>query len=276
MKVIAIVGKKDSGKTTIVSTIVKKLSEKGPVGTIKYMKNHNFLDIDTDTGKHFEAGSNVVTGILDDGMITYSKKISLTDAIENMANSGIKYLIIEGGKKTRVPKILVGNLPSNERIDNIKAHIDSFNEQEIESAIQIIYSLEDTVTLNSLINRVKSNSNIKKAGAVGTFTGIVREITGNLQTQRLVFEKYDILAQKQIKEITDKLKQQEGIVDVLIHHKSGHIEPAEDIVYIVVAASHRQQLFPVLSEAIELVKEKVPIWKKEFTFDGEFWVHDKN
>ena len=46
--------------------------------------------------------------------------------------------------------------------------------------------------------------------------------------------------------------------------------------YIVVAAAHREQLFSVLREAIERLKAQVPIWKKEHTQNGEFWVHDTN
>ncbi len=43
---------------------------------------------------------------------------------------------------------------------------------------------------------------------------------------------------------------------------------------IVIAAGHREQMFPVLREAIERLKAEVPIWKKEHTLEGEWWVHD--
>ncbi|HII91443.1 MAG TPA: molybdopterin synthase, partial [Methanosarcina sp.] len=71
------------------------------------------------------------------------------------------------------------------------------------------------------------------------------------------------------------LKQKEGILEVLIHHKTGVIKAGEDIVYIVVASAHRTELFPALSEAIERIKAEAPIWKKEFTEKEEFWVHDR-
>jgi len=44
--------------------------------------------------------------------------------------------------------------------------------------------------------------------------------------------------------------------------------------YIVVASAHRRELFKALSDAIERVKSEVPIWKKEVTMEGDFWVHD--
>ena len=75
-------------------------------------------------------------------------------------------------------------------------------------------------------------------------------------------------------EICKQLKEKEGIVDVLMHHKTGIIPAGEDIVYIAVAAGHREELFQVLREAIERLKEQVPIWKKEHTMKGDWWVHE--
>ena len=76
-------------------------------------------------------------------------------------------------------------------------------------------------------------------------------------------------------EICTQLKEKPGIVDVLMHHKTGIIPKGEDIVYIAVAAGHREELFPVLREAIERLKVEVPIWKKEHTVKGDWWVHDQ-
>ncbi len=115
---------------------------------------------------------------------------------------------------------------------------------------------------------------IEKAGAIGTFTGIVRAVSQNTRTEFLEFESYGEVALKKMDEICAQLKQKEGIIDVLMHHRTGIIRKGEDIVYIVVAAGHREQMFPVLREAIERLKAEVPIWKKEHTMEGEWWVHD--
>ncbi len=97
----------------------------------------------------------------------------------------------------------------------------------------------------------------------------------NEKTARLEFEKYEPEASKALDRIREEIKQKEGILEVLIHHKTGVIKAGEDIVYIVIAAAHRTELFPALSEAIERIKAEAPIWKKEFTEKEEFWVHDK-
>lgn len=275
MKVVSIVGYKNTGKTDIVTKITRKLIKKGSVGTIKHMRSHDFIDPDTDTGKHFAAGAEIVSGIVNSGVITYTKSSSLEDSLNILADNGIDFAIVEGGKETDLPKIIIENGSVLPNLTNVVAKISLDEEQEIEYLIEIISSLPDWETLGSLIKKAKSNPDIKESGAIGTFTGIVREQTGNLKTRMLVFEKYEYVAEQKIQDICNSLKQKEGINEVLIHHKSGMIKPGQDIVYIVIAASHRHQLFPALSEAIERLKAEVPVWKKEFTFDGEYWVHDK-
>ena len=116
---------------------------------------------------------------------------------------------------------------------------------------------------------------LKKQVQSGTFTGIVREIAESEKTSRLDFEKYEPEATKILDKIRKEIKHKEGIQEVLIHHKTGVIKAGEDIVYIVIAAAHRTELFPALSEAIERIKAEAPIWKKEFTEKEEFWVHDR-
>ncbi|HTX44567.1 MAG TPA: molybdenum cofactor biosynthesis protein MoaE, partial [Methanocella sp.] len=77
-----------------------------------------------------------------------------------------------------------------------------------------------------------------------------------------------------IKVIEDDLKKRKGILEVIIYHKTGRVVAGEDIVFIVILSGHRDELFPALRDAIERVKAEVPIWKKEFTGTGDFWVHD--
>jgi molybdopterin synthase catalytic subunit len=52
-------------------------------------------------------------------------------------------------------------------------------------------------------------------------------------------------------------------VDVQIHHFTGEFELGEDLVYVLVAGSHRTNVFPVLQEAVERYKKEAPIFKKE-------------
>ncbi len=181
------------------------------------------------------------------------------------------FAVVEGYKESEIPKVVLGDVPD---LLNVVAALPENSDWNIDELVELTRTQPDRMTLELLVKKVQKNPTIRKAGAIGTFTGIVREYTDGLQTQVLEFEKYEKVAEESIERICTELKQNDGIMDVVIHHKIGRVEPGEDIVYIVVASSHRTQLFPVLSEAIERVKHEVPIWKKEITVDGEFWVHD--
>jgi molybdopterin synthase catalytic subunit len=147
-----------------------------------------------------------------------------------------------------------------------------FDERLVDELVKLILEEKDYHTLKSLVHAVKSKPDIKYSGAIGTFTGIVREITGEEVTKGLEFEEYEGVAEEKMDNICKDLKERDGVVDVVMYHKTGWIEPGEDIVHIVMATGHREQMFPVLREAIERLKEEVPIWKKEHTSEREYWV----
>lgn len=274
MKVISVIGHKKSGKTTLVTQLTKKLSKTGKVGTVKSMVYHRFNPEDTDTGKHFDSGADIVAALTKDEFVMVSHNPSLVKALDTLADNGMDFAIVEGDKDSDLPKIVLGEMEDKNRIYNVVEQIPDVSKVDINKIVEIICSQPDWITLDFLIKKVKNNPEIKKSGAIGTFTGIVREITSDVHTQMLEFEKYEYVAEDKINQICTELKQKPGIVDVLIHHKSGRINPGDDIVYIVVVASHRTELFQTLSDAIERVKSEVPIWKKEITIDGDYWVHD--
>jgi molybdopterin synthase catalytic subunit len=136
-------------------------------------------------------------------------------------------------------------------------------EQHFES----LATAPEWVTLGALVRAVRAHRDIHKAGAILTFTGVVRG-----EALALEFDIYEGEAQQRISSIAHDLTAIEGIVDARIYHKSGRVNKGEDIVYIVVAAAHRQEGFKALRDAIERIKKEVPIWKKELTERGDKWV----
>ncbi len=136
-------------------------------------------------------------------------------------------------------------------------------EQHFES----LATAPEWITLGALVRAVRAHPDIHKAGAILTFTGVVRG-----EALALEFDIYEGEAQQRISSIAHDLTAIEGIVDVKIYHKSGRVNKGEDIVYIVVAAAHRQEGFKALRDAIERIKKEVPIWKKELTEQGHKWV----
>lgn len=275
MKVISVVGYKKSGKTALVSALVRELSGFGAVGTVKHMGEQRLNPEETDTGRHVDAGADMVIGITGSELVSFSRDSNLEDALDMLCDRGLDFAVVEGFKGSKLPKIALGNL---EGISNVIMKLpenSDMHEELTASLVGMALAQPDRYTLDALIKKIRKNPSIRKAGAIGTFTGIVRELAGEEKTAKLEFEKYEPEASKALDKIRDEIKQKEGILEVLIHHKTGVIEAGEDIVYIVIASAHRTELFPALSEAIDRVKAEAPIWKKEFTEKEEFWVHDR-
>ncbi|MEM2280460.1 MAG: molybdenum cofactor biosynthesis protein MoaE, partial [Candidatus Bathyarchaeia archaeon] len=97
---------------------------------------------------------------------------------------------------------------------------------------------------------------------------------------KLEIEAYEAKADEVLSEICQSLKRRKGVVDVQIHHFFGEFNVGEDLVYVLVAGAHREDVFSVLREAVERYKEEAPIFKKEhvITEDGKvkaYWVAEK-
>jgi len=270
MKIISVIGYKKTGKTTLVGQLVKALKKHGSVGTIKHLHEHDINMPDTDTWKHAQAGADVVVAVTPDELVKFSRNNNLISALDELANAGMDFAVVEGFKDSILPKIALGDVEAT----GIVKRLNSYGNADIGELVSIILAQPEYHTLDSLLRKLKNSKSIEKAGAIGTFTGIVRAVTDETRTEFLEFEAHAELARKKMDEICRKLKEKKGIVDVLMHHRTGIIPAGDDIVCIAVAAGHRDELFPVLREAIERLKEEVPIWKKEHTMKGDWWVHD--
>jgi molybdopterin synthase catalytic subunit len=267
MKVISIVGFHKVGKTTLVERLVKELSKRGSVGTVKHTREE-IVPFSGDTERHLGAGAGVTIGITPTRSVMIMRNTDLEKALELLAGQGLDFAVVEGFKESGLPKIAIGDVEA----ENVVAQVDIT--ASAEELVKITLAQPDYVTLDYLLAKIKRSPSYKEAGAIGTFTGLVREIANNERTRALEFESFDEVMKERIKAIEEDLKKRKGILEVLIHHKTGHIEAGEDIVFIVILSGHREELFPALKDAIERVKAEVPIWKKEFTVGGDFWVHD--
>ncbi|MFB0504574.1 MAG: molybdenum cofactor biosynthesis protein MoaE, partial [Candidatus Bathyarchaeia archaeon] len=125
------------------------------------------------------------------------------------------------------------------------------------------------------------NSEFWKAGAIGIFIGVVRgqSLKGE-RVSKLELEAYEEKADEVLRGICRDLKKREGVVDVQIHHLIGEFDVGEDLVYVVVAGAHRNDLLRALREAVERYKKEAPIFKKEYTIDGKgearsLWVSEE-
>jgi len=133
-----------------------------------------------------------------------------------------------------------------------------------------------------MIKDAKKEPNFKKAGAIALFIGVVREEDKKSEkVEKLELEAYEERANQTLQRICDDLRKKPGVTDVQIHHLLGEFAAGEDLVYILVAGAHRQNIFPVLEEAVERYKSEAPIFKKEhvLTKQGEkkaYWMEEKD
>jgi molybdopterin synthase catalytic subunit len=137
------------------------------------------------------------------------------------------------------------------------------------------------LSLAELLKSVKSRADFHRAGAIATFVGVVRgETLGGENVTGLELEAYEEEANKVLGGICEDLKKREGVVDVQIHHFVGDFSVGEDLVYVVVAGAHRENVFGVLKEAVERYKSEAPVFKKEHIVDEagtkeSYWVSER-
>ena len=131
----------------------------------------------------------------------------------------------------------------------------------------------DPVTLASLVETVKENIKGKNCGSIVTFTGVVRPKTHAGETvDHLEYEVFEEGARGALSNAASELMKISGVLDVAICHMHGSFLPGEEVVYVVVAAENSEAAFQALKLAVFSVKHDLPIWKKEFTNSGSYWV----
>jgi molybdopterin synthase catalytic subunit len=113
------------------------------------------------------------------------------------------------------------------------------------------------------------------AGGVVTFVGAVRDHSRGHSIRYLEYEAYPEMALREMAKIVDEAARRWPGCRVAIAHRSGHLEIGDAAVVVVAAAAHRGEAFDACRFAIDTLKQTVPIWKKEFATDGQYWVDDR-
>jgi len=132
------------------------------------------------------------------------------------------------------------------------------------------------ISLQKIIDEIKKNSRIDEVGAIACFIGVVRGIGKNgSKVKKLEFEAHEEEANKVLNKICEEVMEKNDVIDVHVHHNIGTLNVGEDIVYVVVAGRHREEVFQALKEAVERFKKEAPIWKREHTEKGSYWVTNK-
>jgi molybdopterin synthase catalytic subunit len=127
---------------------------------------------------------------------------------------------------------------------------------------------EDPIDLAAVVAEVED----ERAGAVATFVGTVRSESRGRQVVRLEYEAYVGMAENVMAELAAQLEERYELCAVAITHRVGVCEIGEASVAIAISAPHRQDALAACKDAIDSLKETVPLWKKEVYEGGEEWI----
>lgn len=246
MKIIQIIGRSDTGKTTFIESLVPVLSELGAVGVVKHLGHHGFaLEPGKDTTLFYESHAAISGGVDHEKSVIIRRESDLDSTLETLCNAGIEYAILEGFKSRPFPRIVVGDLEIEDVV---------LRNPSVEDVISALPKFEDYYTVEGMVRELKRECDVSRAGAILTFNGIVREWTGAERTDYMEFDDaVDVLAES----LRRDMESIPGIIGARFHHRKGRLYAGEDITYVAILAEHREEAFTAASRAIDRLKSEL-------------------
>jgi molybdopterin synthase catalytic subunit len=137
--------------------------------------------------------------------------------------------------------------------------------------------------LKALMARAQRDG--KGVGGIVTFTGVVREssgesssgdpASGRRQLSAMTLEHYPGMTERQLADIETEALRRWPIEASLIIHRYGRLQPGANIVLVITASAHRQAAFEANEFLVDWLKTKAPFWKLEAGPAGQTWVAAK-
>ena len=116
----------------------------------------------------------------------------------------------------------------------------------------------------------------KSPGAIVTFTGLVRQIYNNESksdiVQSLYLEHYPGMTEQKLKEIEEQARSNWELLGSKIIHRVGELRADDQIVFVGVTSSHREDAFLAAQFIMDFLKNEAPFWKKQKTQHGDEWI----
>ncbi|MGB9094791.1 MAG: molybdenum cofactor biosynthesis protein MoaE [Gallionella sp.] len=112
----------------------------------------------------------------------------------------------------------------------------------------------------------------KRMGGIATFIGCARDFSEGREVTQISFDAYGSMAVAEMKRLRDEAIAKFGLLDARIVHRIGVVGAGDQIVFIAAGAEHRAPALQACQWLIDELKQRVPIWKKEITPQGDAWV----
>ena len=126
----------------------------------------------------------------------------------------------------------------------------------------------EPLSLEAVVEEVASD----EAGAIATFVGTTRIHSRGRTVTQLEYEAYEGMAEREMEAIAEELKTRYELCEIAVHHRIGRVGIGERSVVIAVSAPHRAAALAACKDAIDTLKKRVPLWKKEVYEGGEEWI----
>ncbi len=115
-----------------------------------------------------------------------------------------------------------------------------------------------------------------EAGAVASFTGLVRVSNEQRDVAVMELEHYPGMTERSIQKIVDEARQRWQLLGVKVVHRVGRLYPGDQIVYVGVSCGHRGDAFQACEFIMDYLKTRAPFWKKETSAGDEHWVESRD
>lgn len=127
---------------------------------------------------------------------------------------------------------------------------------------------EEPLSLDEIVHEVRHPG----AGAVATFEGTVRNFNDGRAVTLLEYEAYGPMAETELVKILDEIRVEIPEARVAALHRTGRLQVGDAAVLCAASAPHRAEAFRACRLAIDRIKSRLPVWKREHGPDGPYWV----
>ena len=109
-------------------------------------------------------------------------------------------------------------------------------------------------------------------GGLASFVGLVREMADGEKISAMTLEHYPGMTEKQLARVESEARARWPLLDALVVHRYGRLEPGEQIVLVITASAHRKAALESCQFLIDWLKTGAPFWKLEDRESGPVWV----
>jgi molybdopterin synthase catalytic subunit len=112
----------------------------------------------------------------------------------------------------------------------------------------------------------------RRMGGIATFIGCARDFSEGRSVSEISFDAYGSMALAAMNQLRTEAIEKFGLLDARLVHRIGTVHAGDNIVLIATGSEHRVAALTACHWLIDELKQRVPIWKKEITPEGDAWV----